>query len=201
MDEKLLLDRITYDPKIFGGKPIIRGRRLAVEHVLGMLAVGDTIETVLAGYAWLEREDILACLAYAKRLVAHRAGRALPCTDRDVKLLLDSCVWGGAVGRLRAAGHVGWSGDWPADPGDEESLARALAQGRVLVTLDKDFGELAIVRELPHAGILRPVGLSALQQAEVTLRVIQTHGADLAAGAIITAQAGRLRVRLPGVRD
>jgi uncharacterized protein (DUF433 family) len=42
MDEKRLLERITIDPKIFGGKPIIRGRRLAVEHVLGMLAAGDT---------------------------------------------------------------------------------------------------------------------------------------------------------------
>ncbi len=71
MDEKTLLERINYDPKIFGGKPIIRGHRLAVEHVLGMLAAGDTIETLLAGYPWLEREDVLACLAYAKRLVAH----------------------------------------------------------------------------------------------------------------------------------
>jgi predicted nuclease of predicted toxin-antitoxin system len=115
-----------------------------------------------------------------------------------VKLLLDSCVWGGAAARLRAAGHdVIWSGDWPADPGDEEILARALAEDRLLVTLDKDFGELAIVRGLPHAGILRLVGLSALQQAEVTLRVVQTHGTELAAGAIITAEAGRLRLRLP----
>ncbi len=116
-----------------------------------------------------------------------------------MKLLLDSCVWGGAVGRLRAAGHdVAWSGDWPVDPGDIEILARALAEGRILVTLDKDFGELAIVRGFPHAGILRLVGMSALLQADVTLRVIEAHGADLAAGAIITAEAGRLRVRLPG---
>lgn len=108
-------------------------------------------------------------------------------------------VWGGAVGRLRAAGHdVIWSGDWPADPGDEEILARALAEGRILVTLDKDFGELAILRGLPHAGILRLVGLSALQQAEVTVQVVEAHAADLAAGAIITAEAGRLRVRVPG---
>jgi predicted nuclease of predicted toxin-antitoxin system len=119
-----------------------------------------------------------------------------------VKILLDSCVWGGAVGTLRAAGHdVIWSGDWPADPGDEEILGHALTEGRVLVTLDKDFGELAIVRELPHAGILRLVGLSALQQAEVTLRVIQAHGADLAAGAIVTAEPGRLRVRPARAQD
>lgn len=71
MEEQTLLDRITVNPKIFGGKPIIRGRRLAVEHVLGMLAAGDTPETLLEGYPWLEREDILACLVYARRLVGH----------------------------------------------------------------------------------------------------------------------------------
>lgn len=66
-----LLSRITVNPNIFNGKPIIRGRRLAVEHILGMLAAGDTIETLLEGYPWLEREDVLACLAYAYRMVAH----------------------------------------------------------------------------------------------------------------------------------
>jgi uncharacterized protein (DUF433 family) len=71
MDELKLLERITINPKMFGGKPIIRGRRLAVEHVLGMLAAGDTPETLLAGYPWLEREDIQACLVYARRLVGH----------------------------------------------------------------------------------------------------------------------------------
>lgn len=71
MDEKALLERITYSPEIFGGKPIIRGHRLAVEHVLGMLAAGDSVETVVSGYPWMEREDVLACLAYARRVVGH----------------------------------------------------------------------------------------------------------------------------------
>jgi uncharacterized protein (DUF433 family) len=71
MHEDPLLQRITVNPGIFGGKPIIRGRRLAVEHVLGMLAAGDSIETLLEGYPWLAREDVLACLAYAHRLVEH----------------------------------------------------------------------------------------------------------------------------------
>lgn len=71
MDENQLLQRITVNPEIFGGKPIIRGRRLAVEHVLGMLAAGDSLETLLSGYPWLEREDVLACLAYAHRVVEH----------------------------------------------------------------------------------------------------------------------------------
>lgn len=71
MDEDRLLERITVNPAIFRGKPIIKGRRLAVEHVLGMLAAGDTPETILEGYPWLETEDIQACLAYAHRIVAH----------------------------------------------------------------------------------------------------------------------------------
>ena len=71
MDEQVLLKRITVNAKIFGGKPIIRGRRLAVEHILGMLAAGDTPETILQGYPWLEKEDLQACLVYARRLVGH----------------------------------------------------------------------------------------------------------------------------------
>jgi uncharacterized protein (DUF433 family) len=71
MNEDELLKRITVNPAIFGGKPIIRGRRLAVEHVLGMLAAGDSAETILEGYPWLEPEDVRACLVYARRLVGH----------------------------------------------------------------------------------------------------------------------------------
>lgn len=67
MDTKKLLERITINPKIFGGKPIIRGRRLAVEHILEMLAAGDTVETLLEGYPWLEREDVQACFVYNRR--------------------------------------------------------------------------------------------------------------------------------------
>ncbi|MFB3891416.1 MAG: DUF433 domain-containing protein [Phycisphaerae bacterium] len=70
MDEDKLISRITVNPKIFGGKPIIRGRRLAVEHVLGMLAAGSTEDEILEGYDWLEKDDIRACIAYARRLVA-----------------------------------------------------------------------------------------------------------------------------------
>jgi len=74
---KNLLDRIVVNPKIFNGKPIIRGRRLAVEHMLGMLAAGDTPEIILKGYPWLEMEDIQACLEYASRLVSHERAELL----------------------------------------------------------------------------------------------------------------------------
>jgi len=62
-----LLDRITVDPDLFGGTPIIRGRRLAVEHVLGMLVARDTPEAILE----VEPGDIAAALGYAARQSDH----------------------------------------------------------------------------------------------------------------------------------
>ena len=113
-----------------------------------------------------------------------------------MRFLLDTCVWGKARPELEAAGHdVVWSGDWPSDPGDDEILARAHAEQRILVTLDKDFGELAIVHGRPHRGIVRLVGISARQQATICIRVLASHGAELEAGGIVTAELGRSRVR------
>jgi len=71
MNENDLLQRITFNPAIFNGKPIIRGKRIAVEHILGMIAEGSTIEEILDGYPFLERQDIQACMSYAHRIVAH----------------------------------------------------------------------------------------------------------------------------------
>jgi uncharacterized protein (DUF433 family) len=70
-NEQRLLARITINPAIFGGKPIIRGRRIAVEHVLGMLAAGNAPKEIIEFYPFLEKEDIQACLIYARRLVGH----------------------------------------------------------------------------------------------------------------------------------
>ncbi len=62
-----LLSRITACPDVFGGKPIIRDVRIAVEHVLGMLAAGDTAETIIKEYPDLTPEDVQACLLCAHR--------------------------------------------------------------------------------------------------------------------------------------
>jgi predicted nuclease of predicted toxin-antitoxin system len=113
-----------------------------------------------------------------------------------VKLLLDACVWGGAKNALIDFGHeVVWAGDWLHDPGDEALLSEANDQGRILVTLDKDFGELAVVRGRPHRGIIRLVGISALRQAITCQDVLMRYGDDLREGALITAEPSRFRVR------
>lgn len=113
-----------------------------------------------------------------------------------MRLLLDSCVWAGARGLIAEQGHDAvWVGDWIADPGDEEILNRAHADQRVLVTLDKDFGELVVVHGRAHCGIVRLVGLAAREQAATLLRVIELHADRLVSGALITVDAKRLRIR------
>jgi len=115
-----------------------------------------------------------------------------------VKLLLDSCVWSGARTELTAAGHETiWAGDWPNDPGDEEILARAHDEGRILVTLDKDFGDLAVSQAKAHRGIIRLVNIAARRQSLLCAYVLERHSEDLLRGAIVTVEAGRLRVRMP----
>jgi uncharacterized protein (DUF433 family) len=78
MSEAELLKRITFDPRIYGGKPILRGHRMAVEHVLGMLASGTSREEILADFEWMEAADIDACLLYACKLVANEQVEIYP---------------------------------------------------------------------------------------------------------------------------
>jgi len=65
-------DRISHNPKILGGKPIIRGMRVTVAMIVGQIGAGVTIEELLDGYPYLEREDILQALRYAARLAQER---------------------------------------------------------------------------------------------------------------------------------
>ena len=62
--------RITLDPEVMVGKPVIRGTRITVEFIIGLLAQGWTEQEILTSYPHLTREDILACLAYAQDLVS-----------------------------------------------------------------------------------------------------------------------------------
>jgi uncharacterized protein (DUF433 family) len=71
MSEQKLLKRITANPEIFGGKPLIRGMRISVELILSLLAQGETVESILSDYPDLEPDDIRACLAYAHAVIAH----------------------------------------------------------------------------------------------------------------------------------
>jgi len=66
-----LLERITFDPSIFGGKPIIRGMRISVELVLSLFAQGQSLGEILADYPALDSNDLRACMEYARAVIAH----------------------------------------------------------------------------------------------------------------------------------
>ncbi len=71
MNDEKLLARIAVDPQVMVGKPVIRGTRLTVEHILNWLAHGMTVEEVLQEYPGLTREDVQACILFATRTLAN----------------------------------------------------------------------------------------------------------------------------------
>jgi len=101
-------------------------------------------------------------------------------------VLVDACVWGGATAVLTTAGHeVETVAGWTHDPGDEEILNRAFQASQVIVTIDKDFGELAVVHRSPHRGVVRLVGLSAVRQGSAAAEALDKYGEELQQGAIV----------------
>jgi predicted nuclease of predicted toxin-antitoxin system len=114
----------------------------------------------------------------------------------SARILLDSCVWGGAISPLQAFGHdVIWTGNWEEDPGDTLILDHAFREKRVLVTLDKDFGELAILKGQPHSGIIRLQGFRVTQMASAVHQLVMNYHLELQNGAIVTADPDRVRIR------
>ena len=115
-----------------------------------------------------------------------------------MKILLDSCIWGGAKNDLNEAGFdTVWVGDFLKDPGDEAIMLLSKKEGRVIITQDKDFGELAIFQGIPHFGIIRLVNFSAKQHGKIGVQILNRYKTDLHHKAIITVDPTRIRVRLP----
>lgn len=70
MQEQHLLERITIDPKVMVGKPVIRGTRLTVEYILKLLANGTSVAEILEEYKGLTSDDIQACILFARKAMA-----------------------------------------------------------------------------------------------------------------------------------
>ena len=81
MTDETLLRRITADPRIFSGKPIVRGMRISVETIISLLAQGESLDDILVDYPDLERDDIRACLAYAHAVLANDSLDAVRVAD------------------------------------------------------------------------------------------------------------------------
>ncbi len=111
-----------------------------------------------------------------------------------MNFLIDRCVGHRLAEWLRARGHdvVEVSGPGP-DPGDQATLATATQQGRVLVTIDTDFGRL-IYGGNQHTGLVRVPNVPAAERIAVFADVLQRHRADMESGAVITVKDGRIRI-------
>jgi predicted nuclease of predicted toxin-antitoxin system len=107
-------------------------------------------------------------------------------------------VAGAVAIRLRADGHeVAAARDMGADPGDVAILAIAVAKGRILVTLDSDFGALVFRDGARQVGVLRLRAAPALALADRASQLLDTHGDDLERGAFVTDDVSSARVSLP----
>jgi Uncharacterized conserved protein len=78
MEKGKLLDRIVIDPKVMVGKPVIKGTRLTVQYITGLLARGESVDEILQEYKGLTREDVLACLLFATEAVEDSTFVPLP---------------------------------------------------------------------------------------------------------------------------
>ena len=115
-----------------------------------------------------------------------------------MKFLLDSCISSFAVRDLRDAGFdVLWIPEVGKDPGDDAILQEAFDENLILVTADKDFGELVFVFGRPHPAVIRLVDIPARNQGRILLKLIETHSADIEKKALITVDRYRVRVCLP----
>lgn len=114
-----------------------------------------------------------------------------------MKFLVDRCAGTRLAAWLEADGHDvrgAWALD--PDPGDAALLHVAAKEGRILVTIDSDFGTLVFLLGADHAGIVRLPDLPARARIALMADLLARHGPDLA-GAIVTVRGGRIRISPP----
>lgn len=112
-----------------------------------------------------------------------------------MKFLIDRCAGHRLAEWLRQQGHdVSEVRDRGPDPGDPTLLEWGSAEGRVVVTIDKDFGGLLFVERIRHCGLIRLPDVPAAQRISLVEQVLLNHSGELAESAIITVRGGRIRI-------
>jgi len=112
-----------------------------------------------------------------------------------LKFLVDRCAGQRLADWLREQGHdVLASREVGEDPGDEALLRRAATEGRVLVTIDKDFGKFLYLKGEGHQGLVRLPDVLVEVRIRLMEQILKDHGTDLAHGAIVTVRGDRIRI-------
>jgi uncharacterized protein (DUF433 family) len=127
--------RISLAPDVLAGKPVIRGTRLSVEFVIGLMADGWSEADILGNYPGVTHEDIIACLAYARDTLSSE--KVFPSAAWYMRFLANENFPGAAVSALEAAGHdVVWIRTAAPGTTDPDVLAWAAREERILHTFD-----------------------------------------------------------------
>ena len=117
-----------------------------------------------------------------------------------MKFLIDSCISKFAVEVLRENNYdVVWIPEEKNDPGDSVILNRAYRENRMLITADKDFGDLVFVFKQPHPVIIRLVNIRAKMQGEKILYIINKYKHELVKKPLITVESYRVRIKLMAI--
>lgn len=112
-----------------------------------------------------------------------------------MKFLVDRCAGRRLAEWLSKQGHdVLDSRELGEDPGDEALLKRAASEGRVLVTIDKDFGKFLYLQGEGHRGLVRLPDVLTEVRIQLMEQILADHGTDLAEGAIVTVRGERIRI-------
>ena len=115
-----------------------------------------------------------------------------------MKFLVDSCLSKFAVDKLRQSNYdTIWIAEENNDPGDEVILERACKENRILVTADKDFGELVFVFQSKHKAIIRLVNIRAIDHGKKILEIIAKYKKELNSNPLITVDNYRVRIKFP----
>ena len=115
-----------------------------------------------------------------------------------MRFLIDGCIGRSLTEWLRNAGHDALEAeDLRPDPGDESLLRTAEAQNRIVITIDKDFGELIYRDRQPHAGLIRLPDVSPFQRIELVDEIISRYHQDLENRAIVTVRGESIRISHP----
>jgi predicted nuclease of predicted toxin-antitoxin system len=112
-----------------------------------------------------------------------------------MKFLVDRCAGVKLAQWLRTQGHdVLYAGDQDTDPGDEELLAQAAVENRVLVTIDKDFGALVFAQGAPHRGLVRLPDVPPAGRIALFDRLFAEYEQEMSNGFVITVRGDRIRI-------
>jgi uncharacterized protein (DUF433 family)/predicted nuclease of predicted toxin-antitoxin system len=186
---------IEINAGIMLGKPVIRGTRITVELILRKLGAGMTPEQIIADHPHLRTEDIRAAQAFAADYLADE--EILYGWAAVVRLLFDECVDVGLADHLRTCGHdVVLVQDIERGAEDQRVVSLAAELERVLVTEDKDFGELAVRQRRPLPGVvLLRIAPSRRQVKAARLEAVLARRAGRIAGSYTVVQEDKIRIR------